>query len=60
MNVSVSSLIVIVVCMVVAEILRVGIRRMVDLRGPAGIASAPAAGAGSSFWALVAPGLKRS
>jgi hypothetical protein len=59
MNLSVLGIVVLVVCIVAAELLLEGLRRLVDLPWSDGVESAVAAGVGALVWALVTPKLKR-
>lgn len=60
MNLSVVSIIVLAVCIVVAELLLEGLRRLVELPWDDGIESAIAAGVGALAWAIISPKLRRA
>ena len=59
MNLTVKSVIVLAVCIVVAELLLEGLRRLVGLPWSDGLESAIAAGVGALAWVLIMPRLKR-
>ena len=59
MNITVVSVIVLAACIVVAELLLEGLRRVVDLPWSDGIESAIAAGVGALAWAIITPRLRR-
>jgi hypothetical protein len=60
MKITVVSVIVLAVCIVVAELLLEGLRQLVELPWDDGIESSIAAGVGALAWALIAPKLKRA
>lgn len=60
MNLSVVSIIVLAVCIVVAELLLEGLRRLVELPWDDGIESAIAAGVGALAWAIIVPKFRRA
>jgi hypothetical protein len=60
MNITVVSVIVLAVCIVVAELLLEGLRQVVGLPWDDGIESAVAAGVGALAWGLITPKLRRA
>jgi len=60
MNITVVSVIVLAVCIVVAELLLEGLRRLVEMPWDDGIESAIAAGVGALAWAIISPKLRRA
>jgi hypothetical protein len=60
LNLSIVSIVVLVVCIVVAELLLEGVRRVAELPWGDGFESAVAAGIGALVWALISPKLKRA
>ena len=59
MNLSVKSIVVLVVCIVAANLLLVLLRTIVDLPFSAGLQSAIAVGVGALAWVLISPRLGR-
>ena len=59
MNLSVMSIVVLVVCIVVANLLLVALRTVTDLPWSDGVESAVATGVGALAWLLNSPRLKR-
>jgi len=59
MNLSVMSIVVLVVCIVVANLLLVALRTVADLPWSDGLESAIATGIGALAWLLISPRLKR-
>ena len=60
MKITVVSVIVLAVCIVVAELLLEGLRQLVELPWDDGIESAIAAGVGALAWVLIMPKLGRA
>lgn len=60
MNTTVISVIVLVVCIVIAELLLEGLRSLVELPWDDGIESAVAAGIGALAWMIITPKLRRA
>ena len=60
MNITVVSVIVLAVCIVVAELLLEGLRQLVELPWDDGIESSIAAGVGALAWAIISPKLRRA
>lgn len=60
MNITVVSVIVLAVCIVVAELLLEGLRQLVELPWDDGIESSIAAGVGALVWAIISPKLRRA
>jgi hypothetical protein len=60
MNITVTSVIVLAVCIVVAELLLEGLRNLVELPWDDGIESAVAAGMGALAWAIISLKLRRA
>lgn len=59
MDLSVKSILVLVVCIVAANLLLVLLRTLVDLPFSDGLESAVATGVGALAWILISPRLKR-
>lgn len=60
MNLSVVSIIVLIGCIVAANLLLVALRQVVDLPWDDGIESAVAAGIGALVWGIVSPKFRRA
>ena len=60
MNLSVMSIVVLVVCIVAANLILVGLRQVVDMPWDDGIKSAVAAGVGALAWGLITPMLRKA
>ena len=59
MNLSLMSIVVLVVCIVVANLLLVALRTVTDLPWSDGVESAIAVGVGVLAWFIIAPRLRR-
>lgn len=60
MKITILGVVILAVCIVVAELLLEGLRQVADLPWDDGIESAVAAGVGALAWALITPMLRKA